>query len=415
MKSSGIKRGAVLVAGTALALGGLAVAPASADDVGQNEDVPFDFYSMTTDASTRFDGSNNTVSLVSGVADTLAGATEVRYSYEKGATPVEIAEIAINNGVAAMEWTPPGGAEGAAITDVRAEVLNAAEAVLATVVRPVSANDVPGMQDNHAIELGGALRSRIGMGPDNEVVISGGTTVSEGDTHVQNVGPDGTGAEVSPSLANWGPPNGQGIAPFKVAVPIDATNNPTAGDDEIVIRGRTSDAGVVGNSDDVNVYTMYTQTVQNVALAVNPAFPAQVQLGGANDQSRYVITVTDQEGQPINGLDVFEVENTAANAPADGSGNATPDTNETNVNGQAVVALNEATIDNAQDNDGIADQQTAYYVVDVNQDGNYDDGLDWRFQLVQTGIVPVASTVELSSSKGNVLDDDEQTIITATV
>ena len=43
----------------------------------------------------------------------------------EGCVAVEITEVAPNNGcVAAAEWTPPSGAEGAAITGVRAEALD---------------------------------------------------------------------------------------------------------------------------------------------------------------------------------------------------------------------------------------------------------------------------------------------------
>jgi len=423
MNSSGKRRGAALVAGIALTLSGMAISPAAADDVGENENVAFDFYSQTVDASTRFDGSNNSVSLLSGVSDGLAGAAEVRYEFFSGGTWTEISEIAINNGVAYTEWTPPGGAVGNGITQVRASVLDAAENVIAgPIARPISGNSPTGMQDNNAIELDGALRSRVGMGPDNEVVISGTTTAIELDTHVQNVGPDGTGAEVSPLGANWTPPNGQGVSTFKVAVPVDTSNNPSGGDDEIVIRGRTSDPGLAGNSDDVNVYTMYTQTVTGVTMAPDPDFPASVQLGGANDESRYNITVTDQEGQPIQGLNVCEVANTNPNAPCNGLGNGAPNNTETNVNGVATLSLFESTIDNLLDRDGQTtlggdpnNAQSTYYIVDVNQDGNYDDGIDWRFELVQTGIVPVATTVDITSDRGDVLDDDETTTLRATV
>jgi hypothetical protein len=415
MKSSGIKRGAALVAGTALALSGLAMTPAAADDVGQNEDVNFDFYTQDTGASTRFDGHNNTVSMLAGVSDALAGAAEVRFSYEKGATVVEIQEVPILNGVASLEWTPPGGAEGAAITDVRAEVLNAAEGVIAgPIVKPVESNTAPGMQDTDATDLDGALRSRVGEGPDGEVVISGTTTASEQDTLVHNAGPDGVGAEVDIDLDNWTPPDGQGVSTFQAIVPVDGTNDPSAGDDEIVISARTDDPGVFGNSDDANVYTMYTQVVTNAGVASDPAFPPTVQLGGADDESRYNITVTDQEGQPIQGLNVCEVATTAPNAACSGTGHGTPNNTETGVDGVATISMFESDIDDLFDRDGQTtlggdpnNAHSTYYIVDVNQDGNYDDGIDYRFELVQSGIVPVATSVVITTDKGPVADDDE--------
>lgn len=411
MNRSGIKRGLAYTAVSALALSGLALtAPAQAQTVGDGQ-VAFELYSQAFNASTAFDGANNTVTLFAGVPDG-AGISEVRFSYLKGATQVEISEIAPNNGIATIEWTPPAGAEGAAITGVRAEALDAAEAVLATQDAAVEPNNAAGMQNNGALQLAGALRSRVGLGPDGEVIVSGTSNSSNpGTNQLQNVGPAGDGAAVNP--VEVGAPDGQNVSQIKAVVPIDPSNDTGDAEDEIIIRGLAVSVG--GPSDDVNAYTMYNQVVTNASIASAPGFPANVQLGGADDESRFLITVVDQEGQPVQGLDVFEVENAAAGAPADGSGNAQPDTGETDVNGQATVSLFESTIDNGQDNDGVPNQQRAFYVVDVNQDGNYDDGVDYRFALVQTGITPVATTVTITSSKGLVLDDDETTNLVATV
>ena len=46
-------------------------------------------------------------------------------------------------------------------------------------------------------------------------------------------------------------------------------------------------------------------------------------------------------------------------------------------------------MDNPTDRDPAAGVQSTYYVVDVNQNGFYSDGTDYRFELTQTG-VPVA-------------------------
>ena len=317
MNSSGKKRGAALVAGAALALGGLAFAPASAQTIGQGEPA-FEFYTQNFDASTKFDGSNQTVSMLSGVPNG-AGIAEVRYSYLKGATAVEIDEVAVVNGVAATEWTPPTGAEGAAITGVRAEALDAAETVLTTVNRAVSPVTNTGMQDNAAIELDGALRSRIGLGPDGEVVVSGHTTGLAAGTFLANTGPAAAGGFVAVNPANVSPPDGQGVSTFKGVVPIMGANNTADAEDEIVLSGVGQEAA--GFSDDANVYTMYNQVTSSVTTPLAPGFSANVQLGGANDESRWNITVLDQEGQPIQGLDVCEVATTADLAACNGAGN----------------------------------------------------------------------------------------------
>lgn len=375
----------------------------------------FEFYSQQFDASTKTDGSNQTVTMFAGVPDG-AGISEVRFSYLKGATPVEIGEVAPNNGIATLEWTPPGGAEGAAITGVRAEALAAAEVVLVSDDNPVSPSQANGMGDNAAIEFAGALRSRVGLGPDGEVVIAGTTTAVAGLTFVQNAGPSGAaGPFVNPLPADVTAPNGQGVSNFKVAVPVTAANNTGDAEDEIIVRGVAQE--VAGTSDDVHAYTMYNQVVTAAGITVAPGFPANIQLGGANDETRWNITVTDQEGQPIQGVNVFEVEDQSAVAPPDGSGNATPNTGETNVDGVATVSMFESTIDNAEDADGDPnnDSQTAYYVVDADNNGVFNDGVDYRFTLVQSGIIPVATSVEITSELGNQLDDDEVTDIVATV
>ena len=407
--SSGTKRRLAVVASAAIALGGLAFAPAEARTIGAGEPA-FEFYSQDFDASTKNDGSNQTVSMFAGVP-TAGGIAEVRFSYLKGATAVEITEVAPNNGVAAAEWTPPTGAEGALITGVRAEALDGAEGVLTTVDKPVSPSSAGGMADNAATELAGALRSRIGLGPDGEVVASGTTTASPGNTAVRNAGPANPGPFANPLPADVTAPDGNGVSQFKAIVPIDPTNNTADAEDEILLHSVAAE--FAGNSDDVNAYTMYNQTVTGVTTPLAPGFSSSVQLGGGNpnEESRWNITVVDQEGDPIQGLDVCEVATTADLAACNGAGNGQPDNGETDVNGVYQASLFESELDDAEDRNPAANVQSTYYLVDVDQNGIYVSGIDFRVELTQTATVPVASTVEFESELGTVLDDDETTDI----
>ena len=413
MNRSGIKRGLAISAVSALAVSGLALAgPAMAQTIAEGEGAGFTFYSQTTDASTRFDGVNNSVTLFAGVGEN-AGVNSVRFSYLKGATAVEITEVAPLEGIAEAEWTPPGGAEGAAITGVRAEFLDINDALVGPAVdRAVSPATATGMGDNAATNLAGGSLGRVGLGPDGEVVIKGTTTENNPALNaISNVGPSGAGGNQTSFSATT--PDGNNVSQFTAVVPIAPANDTGDAEDQIIVRSQV--VGVGGASDDVNAYTMYNQVITNATAPVNPAFPATVQAGGANDETRYNITVLDQEGQPVQGADVFEVASTAPNAAADGTGNGTPNAGETNANGQFTVSLLENDIDNATDRNPAANTQTTYYVVDVNQDGNYDDGTDFRFTLTQTRVEPVATTVEIGSTKGFVLDDDETTDISFTV
>lgn len=414
MNRSGIKRGLAMSAVSALAVSGLALAgPAMAQTIAEGEGAGFEFYSQVLDASTRFDGVNSSVTLFAGVGEN-AGVNSVRFSYLKGATAVEIAEVAPLEGVAESEWTPPGGAEGAAITGVRAEFLDINDVVVpgGSVDRPVSPATATGMGDNAAINLAGGNLGRVGLGPDGEIVVRGSATQNGlGNIAVQNVGPSAAGGAVNPTSTTA--PDGNNVSQFVAVVPVAPGNNTADAEDQIVVRGLT--AGAEGSSDDVNAYTLYNQVITTATAPVNPSFPASVQAGGANDETRYNITVLDQEGQPVQGADVFEVANQNPGALADGSGNGTPNSGETNTNGQFSVSLFENDIDGANDRNPAPDTQTTYYVVDVNQNGQYDDGTDFRFTLTQTRVAAVPTSVVITSSKGTVLDDDETTNVTVTV
>ena len=72
-------------------------------------------------------------------------------------------------------------------------------------------------------------------------------------------------------------------------------------------------------------------------------------------------------------------------------------------------------MDNANDRNPAANVQSTYYLIDVDQNGVYISGIDFRVELTQTGFLPVATSVALTSELGNTLDDDEAPDVTALV
>lgn len=411
MISSGIKRGLAVSAVSALAVVGLPMT-AGAQTVAQGEPA-FELYSQYSGgATTRFDGVNNTVTLFAGTPAQIAATTvnAVRFQYQSvsgGGAWVDIETVVAVNGIATTQWTPP--ANLADVAAVRAQALDNGGNVLATDDQtPTVVSNAAGI---HAAHLDGALRSEIGIGPDGEMVVRGTTTDSQANTVVTARGPVATAGA---GVTTVGTPGGNGVSPFVSVVPVGANNTADA-NDEIII-------GVaVTGSDDVNAYTAYAQQV--ASATVSPT-TASVQAGGVDNVSTYTITVKDQKGAAVQGLDIYESDASgAADATANGG---TVDNNgayvagnawETGVDGTFVGSLRESDIDNANDQDGNPnnDSQTAYFVVDVNQNGTYDNGVDYRFQVTQSQTAAIPTTIEITSAKGTAIDDDESTQVTLLV
>ncbi len=218
-----------------------------------------------------------------------------------------------------------------------------------------------------------------------------------------------------PTAADVSAPDGNGVSQYKAVVPIAPANDTADAEDEIVVSSVAQE--FAGSSDDANVYTMYNQAVTGVTTPLAPGFSSSIQLGGGdlNEESRWNITVVDQEGDPIQGLDVCEVASTADLEACNGAGNGTPDAGETDVNGVFQASLFEPTLDNATDRNPAANVQSTYYLVDVDQNGFFISGIDFRVELTQTAVSPVASTVEFSSELGTTLDDDEVSDVFITI
>ena len=424
MNRSGKKRMLAISAVSALTLGGLALAPANAQTIAQSATGVRMYTGLVSGGYTnQFDGRDTSVQLLSTVGNTVPGANAVRFSYLKGATPVAITTVPLFNGVATADWVAPGGAEGAAITNLQAEALSNTNVVLATgTAGGVTGTATPNV-GNLPVSLNGALRSDLGVSPDGEVVLTGKTreaVAAVGDTFPntqgRNVGPVTNGADVlafSTAIADV-----NALTPYAVIVPVAAGNVTADPVDEIVMQTRYFSEG-----DDTQVFSSYDQVVTTVTKPTLPGFPANVSGPPANQETRYAITVKDQKGNPVSGMNVYESDETGADVAAIlGMGRTVADGNfdsgETTWDGTLTIRMNESGltgIDGLTDLDLTVGNGATYVVVDVNQNGVYNNGLDHLIKLTNTNLPSAPSGITVTSSLGNAMDDDESTTLKITV
>ncbi|WP_309646970.1 hypothetical protein [Nocardioides sp.] len=387
-----MKRGLAVSAISALALTGLAMTPAQAQTVGQGTN-PLTLYSQGSGfASTRNDGNNTTVTLLAGFPNSIGAnlVNSVRFSYTGG----PIATVVPDNGVAAFEWAAPAGT-----WSVTVQALDNGNNVIATDTRPVVVTN----GTNDAVDFANVLRAEAGQW-NGEIVVRGTTS---GDlVDVNAVGPDVVTAANS-AILSAGP---GGLSTFTGIVDIGANNTGDATDDVVVQAVGSELDPPLSGGDDVTVVTVYDQTVSNVAKALKAGSVVNVPVGsGAN--TTYVFTATDQKTRTIQGLDFYESD--AAGAANDGNGDVL--SGATDVNGMFEVTLNEADIDNGTDGDPAINAQASYYVVDVNENGTYENGTDFLFDVRQTRYVSVATTVTITNELGTAMDDEEDSNVTLLV
>lgn len=392
MNRSGMKRGLAVSAILTLALTGLAMTPAQAQTVGQGAN-PLTLYTQDSGfASTRNDGSNQTVTLLAGFPDSIGAdlVNSVRFSYNGGV----IATVIPDNGVATFEWAAPAGT-----WDITVQALDNGNNVLDTDTQAgVVTNGV-----NVAVELGNALRAATGQW-GNEIVVRGTTSGDQVD--VNAVGPDDTtGPNPAPLSAGPG-----GLSNFTGIVDIGLNNTGDATDDVVVQAFGLELDAPVSDGDDVTVVTVYDQVVTNVAKALKAGSVVNVPTGSGADTT-YVFTATDQQSRPIQGLDFYESD--ATGAPSDGNGDVLD--GETDTEGMFEVTLNEGDIDAGADEDPAPNAQASYYVVDVNENGTYENGTDYLFDVRQTRYTSVPTTVTITNELGDAMDDEEDSDVTLLV
>ncbi len=290
MISSGIKRGLATSAVSALAVAGLPLLASSANAVPLSTTVGVDavkFYSQNTlGISDKNDGSNTTVSLVTGGGTNV---TSVLYQYESSTalgTWVDVPGglVARNaDGVFAFDWA--GVPE--TVTSVRAVPnTGVANAVVAA---------APNVADAAAntVELGSEGALGVFQSPYTEASHTGDYvgvtgTVSDGTTAV-------TVKDVS-NTGHTGAANVDTEADTFDAV-VDIDGYPYSGGTEanqIALNAATN------NTDDAEASTLYVQKIGQITAA-----PATQEVSNPNN-SEIVIRVFDTTGKPVAGAQVYK-------------------------------------------------------------------------------------------------------------
>ena len=409
MKSSGMKRGLAVSAVTALALTGVALAPAQAQTIIQGENDTLELYSQVSgDIGVRNDGTNATVTL--SAASNMAAVNSFVFTATGTGAPIEIADVAAINGYGTVQWTPPAGVTLEDIDNIRVEAENNADVNLGTVNQAIATTTVA---NNEVVGLDGVDGAPLGV-YDGSATVTGLTTDAP-NTSFQIAGPDVAGAAGTAVVVGDPTPNNLTPVAANVAVGANDTGDAT---DTVIARGT-----IAGQSDDVQTYDLYDQVVKTATAVNDPAFPSTVQGGSTTQVARYDITVTDQMDAPIAGVDIFESNSAGVNqgggffSPGmarDANGNLFDD-GETDELGQLEIRLNETDIDGFRDLNPNAGVGTAYLVVDKNQNGAFDNGLDQILALDITNLAQQIDSVSVTSSLGAVIDDDESTNVNVKV
>lgn len=410
MNSSGKKRGLAFAATTALAIAGLPLmaGTATAQTVGSAGIGAITFYSQesTDQTSNRNSGVNSTVGLLVGTPNSIGGETitVVKYSYKPQGAPDTDYQVITQqtpaNGVAAYEWAAPAGN-----WTVKAEALDSFAAIQSTATRNIRVNN-----SWVSVDFDHALREEVGVF-DGRAVLSGLTT---GDVvSIRALGPNAATGWMPATLdASSG-----GLSSFRGDIAVGSNDTADATDDLVIEAFVDELDAPLSEGSDAQVVQIYRQVVTSATVTVAAGSSSNRPAGSGQD-SEYVIKVTDQKGKPVFGVDLLEADATGNIV----DGNAPENNTTTDYDGQATVTLNEATVDNGTDRDPAPNSQATYYVVDANNDGDYDNGVDWLLKVQQTNYAQVAATVTINNSLAGItddnitaMDDDETSTLTFTV
>lgn len=412
MNSSGIKRGLATAAVSALAVAGLPLLASSAsatpiEDTFVDPDAVTLYAPDTGAVTTKNDGTNTTVSLVSGGGANVASVLYQYQSVSGGVTWTDIPGglVARNaDGVFAFDWaTPPVD-----LSAVRA-VANTAEVSTQTPV--VLSNTAT----TAAVELGteGALGVFLSPyddadGPDNvggnaddepqgDYIIGSGTTSGASTGVTVSDASHSTGATASTTAVD-ADGTGAGTTGAFAAI-LDITGYPAAtGGDPNQIALRAVTTGAVTNTDDAEGSTLYNQVITTVT-----ATPETQNSPGANGD--VTIKVTDQNGKPVANAQVGTYR------PDGSDGNTDPDDPGTVVGytdawGELVVSQPAA-------------NGTVTYYANTTSADLYNAGTDPADTATVTSYTPVVTSVVITSrgdrtsfDLDELLDGDEFTITT---
>lgn len=367
MTSSGYKRGLATAAVSAMAITGLPffAGAANADTLNNQAGganavdlVTFDGHTSTTTVSMKNDGQNTTFRL-----EAVAGANvaQVRFQYQFGAAaPTTIATVSRNDDGAFMtEWSAAGlsganltisavglAADGSTIgTDSHAATVdNAAETVNVTDGTAMGVFQAPyAGHSGNFVSIAGTASSNDPV--DLEWYDTGGFVADGGAT-----------------------PAGANHAWSQV---IDITGYTFSTPDQLLVSADN------GDSDDTEAYTLYKQQITTVTAVPDRTM---VPSGSA---ATITVTVTDQNGKPIAGAQVFS-----------SSGGAAAYTDQ---NGQAVFHQNGGSANNA------------YYYANATNSAAYEPELgDKKSDTIAIGqYQPAPTSLAASSLDGAAFDHDE--------
>lgn len=354
MNSSGIKRGLAASAVAALAVTGLPFL-AGAAHAAPITTGAITLQSITDGgyASSKNDGTNSTISLVATAQDT---ARQVKFSYTAGGKTTDIATVSRGaDGTFSTEWAPPAPILGTNVTltatvvdaDPGAPILGTSTAASTTVTADKGSADLTpsataiGLYQNPGGTLKGSFKgtasgdvTSVALGSTLPVVGSGTATAGGGAF---------AGVLTVPSY------------PFL-----------QNGANELLVT-----ASVGGSIADAQKYDVYKATI--AGLTATPARPV-VQPSAPNNTSKITVLVKDQKNNPIVGAKVYEI-----------------------VNG-APVAVGSETDAKGEVETGVKTAGTYTFFADVNGNGSYDEGIDYKTTATIT-----ASAVETSAVPGSKL------------
>jgi hypothetical protein len=384
MNSSGIKRGLAATAISALAITGVPLLASSASANPLADQLLAGAVVLHTPdaggaASIKNDGANTTVHLL---ANGGTAVTQVRFEYSTTGLPgswTTIATVGRTNGAFSTEWTPPGAVFNLPVHVQAVAISNVG------VDGAVDDNIAMVTSNQDAIDLSEAAGSAVGVfqqpyaAANNKLLGAATATTSDvaADPAVTFSSPYNVTANAEDTAGT--PANGSRT----VSGPVDYTGYDfgSAVDADQAIE-EANVGGATGGSD-AEAVTLYQQTITTVtAAATSPS----VQTGGTTS---ITVTVTDQNGKPVVGAEVFQDDN------QDGTGDGAAQ--YTNSQGKAVFAAQ----------GGSPAGTTHYFFVNTTGTVTYENGADFKRSATVTEYTAVAATITPKSADGAAFDDDE--------
>ena len=331
MTSSGMKRGLATIAVSALAVTGLPALAGTANALPINTQIggtdTIQIYTMGSDdyavvSSTKFDGTNETISLVAGAS---ADITSIQFQYRisDAAAWQNIGAVLTRNadGAFQYDWAAPANLDGVSI-DVRAVGND-------NTIEQIDNKLID--HDEETVELGteGSLGIYTNPHTSEQHVAVRGTTSSAQNVSVWDEtkrNNDADGQVTSPVMASE--EGDDGIFRFEGVLTYPTTNKydfSLGSESNQVVLAAANDW-----SDDAEASTYYVQTVDKVTVAPETT---KVATGGKTSAT---VTVLDAQGKPVAGAQVGYFMPDDADADTDVEDTTVAGT--TDANGQITIA-----------------------------------------------------------------------------